>query len=474
MRFVLFLFFASLLSGCAHYKAKPISPSENADRLEQRSLEDPGLKTFVETNLHREFVNWPVASWDMEMLTLAAYYYHPDLEIARAQWHVAQASIKTAGGRPNPTLSITPEYNTTKSIPTPWAPAINLDIPLETAGKRGDRIAQAERLSESARLNVVTAAWQIRSDVRTSLVDFVVVQQREALLQKQVSRQEEIIRLLEQQLHAGAISGSELTLIRIALQTARLDLADAQRQKAESRAHLAKAIGVAPHALDGFEFSFDLQNAIPSTTDLTSAEIRREAMLGRSDILGALADYAAAEAGLRLEIAKQYPDIHLNPGYQYDQGENKWSIGVSFELPILNQNQGPIGEAKAQREKAAATFNALQEKVLAEIESAIETFRVTDKTSTLLSSLADEQESRRGSVEAQYRAGAVDRLELMNSQLDFIASQVARLDGQLKVQQAIGALEDAVQHPLNPATAPPVAVLNPNPPSAEAKKESNP
>ena len=41
------------------------------------------------------------------------------------------------------------------------------------------------------------------------------------------------------------------------------------------------------------------------------------------------------------------PDVHLNPGYQFDQGDNKWSIGLTFDLPILNQNQGPIAEAKA-------------------------------------------------------------------------------------------------------------------------------
>jgi broad specificity phosphatase PhoE len=29
------------------------------------------------------------------------------------------------------------------------------------------------------------------------------------------------------------------------------------------------------------------------------------------------------------EIAKQYPDIHLGPGYQYDQGVNKWTLGFS-------------------------------------------------------------------------------------------------------------------------------------------------
>src|SRR5204863_2457362 len=102
--------------------------------------------------------------------------------------------------------------------------------------------------------------------------------------------------------------------------------------------------------------------------ELASDEARQQALLGRPDILAALADYAAAEASLRIEIAKQYPDIHLTPGYQFDQGEHKWSLGIAAELPVLNQNQGPIAEALARREESAARFAALQAKVLAEID----------------------------------------------------------------------------------------------------------
>ena len=80
--------------------------------------------------------------------------------------------------------------------------------------------------------------------------------------------------------------------------------------------------------------------------------------------MGALADFAASQATLRLEIAKQYPDVRLSPGYQYDQGDNKWSLGLSVDLPVLNRNQGPIAEAKARRSEAAARFNAVQAKAL--------------------------------------------------------------------------------------------------------------
>ena len=128
------------------------------------------------------------------------------------------------------------------------------------------------------------------------------------------------------------------------------------------------AVGVPVQALANIRLEFDLQRGPESVKELTSAEIRRTALTSRADVLGALAEYAASQAALQLEIAKQYPDIHLQPGYEFDQGDNKWGIGVSLELPVLNQNQGPIAEAKAKREEAAAKFTELQAKVMGEID----------------------------------------------------------------------------------------------------------
>ena len=128
--------------------------------------------------------------------------------------------------------------------PSPWLPTISFDVPLETAGKRGHRIAQAEHLSESARLNIAVTAWHVRAGVRSSLLDLSATRQREALLQNEISIQRQIIALLDQQIQTGAMAGPEAVPFRIALQKSQLDLADAQRESAESRAHLAESIGI--------------------------------------------------------------------------------------------------------------------------------------------------------------------------------------------------------------------------------------
>jgi outer membrane protein TolC len=436
----------TLLNGCAHYEARPLRPEATAAQLDARSLSDPALRSFLASNLHRSFSQWPPAQWDFEMLTLAAFYYHPSLEVARAQWVVAKAGKVTAGERPNPTVSVAPGYNTTTPTPSPWIVTATLDIPIETAGKRGYRIAQATQLSEAARLNIASVAWQVRSGVRRSMVEFYAARETEALLKEQQTIQAENVRLLELQYQAGAISAFELTQARLAADGTRLALRDAERQSAEARVQLAEAIGIPARALEGVELSFAGLGQLPG--DVPAADARRQALLNRADILGALAEYAASQYALQLEIAKQYPDIHFNPGYEFDQGDNKWQLGLTVELPVLNQNQGAIAEAEAKRAEAAANFNALQSRVLAEIDGAVAGHRVALQkqvdTDALLANLQKQEQT----AQAMFTAGEISKSELVGLQLQLGASALARLDALVKSQQALGQLEDALQSPL--------------------------
>src|SRR5262245_28408983 len=66
-----------LLAGCAHFEPQSLSSNETVVAFESRSLGDPQLHSFIEKNLGRELKQWPPKLWDLELLTLAAYYFHP-------------------------------------------------------------------------------------------------------------------------------------------------------------------------------------------------------------------------------------------------------------------------------------------------------------------------------------------------------------------------------------------------------------
>ena len=454
---------ASLLAGCASFQPKPISPSDTVAALEARTLDNLGLRDFIRQNRAQDAAAWPPNSWDLTLLALAAFYYHPDLDVARARWGVAEAGSVTAGMLPNPSMGVSAQHNASAgSSVSPWTLGWNLDIPLETAGKRRYRVAQSQHLSEAARLNLAASAWKVYSRVRSSLVNLYSARESTALLQGQEALQTHIVKLLEQRLALGEISQPVVTLARIALQQTLLALRDSQRQESQARVELASAMGLPVSSLTGIALSFDEMTEIPNPAGLPLAEVRREALLNRADVLAALAEYGASQSALQLALAKQYPDLHLGPGYTWDQGAIKWALGLSLTLPVLNRNEGPIAEAEARRKQAAASFTALEAHSIGEIDLALAAYRATARKLTTADGLLRDQEKRQRAMQARFRVGDGDRLTLAETRLEILSAQLARLGAFVQGQQSLGQLEDAVQRPLAPtARLPVISTTNP-------------
>jgi outer membrane protein TolC len=182
---------------------------------------------------------------------------------------------------------------------------------------------------------------------------------------------------------------------------------------------------------------------------LPSRDVQRAALLNRLDVRKALASYDAAEAKLKLEIAKQYPDFSLSPGASWDQNDVKWSLGISLILAILNKNEGPIAEAKAARELEAQHFNALQANIIGEQSQAWARWQGATAEIPKSQQLVAAQQARLAQTQRQFDAGYADRLELTTAQLELVTAEATVLAARLKAQRALGALEDTTQQPLD-------------------------
>jgi outer membrane protein TolC len=383
-------------------------------------------------------------------LTCVAFCYHPDLALARAQWATTQAGQITAAQRPNPSVTFTPGYDTQiPGAPSPWILPVALDVPIETAGKRGYRVAQARHLSESAYWKWIGAIWQTRSRVRAAWLALNVADRTRALLQEEELAQSNVVSLLQGQVAAGVASGFEVTQARVAFDTAKVARQDAERQYIQARAQLASALGLPGAALATAQFAGEELELLPES--LAAPEVRAQALVNRSDVRGALADFAASQSALQLAIAGQYPDLHLGPGYAWNAGsagDNEWQLGATVTLPVFNRNRGAIAEAKAKREEAALNFQSVQAQAIGQIDGALAVFRAALQQYRSASALRDSLEQRLQSVRAMQRVGDVGPLELANAQVEFQTGAVARLDALDKAQQALGQLEDAMQSPL--------------------------
>jgi cobalt-zinc-cadmium efflux system outer membrane protein len=411
-------------AACVHYAAHPLSAVGNAARLGHERLAGK--------------------QWSLHALVEESVRRQPDVAVARAQYDTAEAAIRTAGERPNPTVALTPQIVTPYTSLMAGTYGIDFDWTFETAGKRSRRSEVAHANARAAAAHLVEAIWKARVAVRRALLELYAAEQRARLLGEAIGRQGELLKLLDARIIAGSESRGVIAQPRLLQAQLRLQASDASRSKALARVALAESIGVSAAGLADAKFSF----AAFEETSQPRRSARFEAVTHRADVLAALADYASSEGALRLEIAKQYPDVHLNPGYQLDQGVNKWTLGVGFTLPILNQNRGAIGEAEAKRKEAAARFNAVQARVLVDCERASVSVSAARAKLAVVEELLSEQAAQIVSEERIAAAGEGDRLGLLSAQVERSATLNSRLDAVVELQAALGALEEATQSAL--------------------------
>jgi len=463
------LFTIILLTGCASYRAEPISPSSNAEALDSRTLHDPRLRNFVLASLAVEPVSAQRASWGLGTLTLAAIYYHPDLDLARAKLAGSQAGVITAGQRPNPTLNFSGVFATAAvagaippgAVPATIGPVVNFMI--ETFGKRENRTKKAQHLVESARWDLATAGWQVRGRVRSALLSLWAAQQRLSFAQRRLQLQQQLVALLESRFSSGEASSLDVTRERINRAQVELSIRDTERSAADARAQLATAIGVPLRALDGVTVSFNAFDhpELPAT-DFSGGDLRQRALTGRTDVQALLAEYEAAQSAVQLEISNQYPNLTLGPGYNYDIGVNKFILNPAIDLPIFNQNQGQIAQAIANRQQAAANFTALQAQIIGAIDTAAMAYRTASGSLATADALVADEQHRQRQVASSFRAGGTDRPTFVTTELELAVIEASRLDALVVQRQALGALEDALQQPIfDPGETPLVPQTNP-------------
>lgn len=447
---VLILFGMLSLAGCAvhRYQPSPIVPTETASRLQGRSLDDPGLRAFLETNSGHALTQWPPQNWDFRASSLAALYFNPTLGAVRARVEGAMAAVVTAGARPNPSLSIAP------GIPSPYLFNIAFAVPIETAGKRGHRVQLARSLDQAARFDLADSAWKVRSGVRMALVNYLLDSRSLDLLRSEEQVRTDQVHILEQRLTVGEIPRPEVDLARIELSKTHLAISTAEGQLAEAKAGLAASIGVPVNALQDVAFSWPDFDFPPNVESLTPKEITREAVINRLDVRRSLAQYAATEADLQIEIAKQYPDVQIGPGYTYEEKNNFFTIGFATTLPVFNRNQGPIAEAEARRKEAASGFLEKQAQVIAESDRALALYTAALKElEEADQSLRKLQDTQQRAMQNAVRVGEEDQLALNGVQIETSVVARIRLDALSRAQTALGGLEDAVQRPLAPGDA---------------------
>ena len=435
---------------CVRYEPRPLDPVLHTAEALRRDLRDSALVAAVTRHAGAPEGN----RWTDRQLALAALRYRADLRRQRAEWRAAAAAVRTAGQRPGIGVDGTVERRVSgREEGSPWVVELAGLFALEPGGKRGARLQTAQAGATLAEGRLLAAARAVAVDARRAAAGLADALGTAADAREEVDALGAVHELERERYAEAALAASELARTATDIQNARLTLARAEHQVLSARATLAAALGVPTGAVESLQPVFTEPLGCSSIGAAGRGRFVRDALARRNEIALALSEYALAESRLRLEVARQYPDLQLGPGFVWDQGVNRWALALALPALLGSRNRGAIGEAEAAREVAALRVAEVQDFVLADVEMSLQRCRGT----ALELAAADSVVAAAGRLfrreQEAYERGESSRLEPARAELQLQRARRAHRAAERQFALASIELERAVGGPPSGAGA---------------------
>ncbi len=455
-----------ILAGCAAPPpAAHLDPAASAQAQAARRLSDAGLLAY----LLSQGSPGPAPRWDLRDLTLTAFYFHPEVQLGRAQEALATERAALALLPGAPTLRPRLERHSDALVSDRhWSAGLTLEVPLTDGSRRQAQAAEATFLVAAQQARTGQVAWQLRSRLRARLCDLCEARELRSLVVQELAQEEHLQLLLEHRVAAGYASAPEAQAqARLAKQVAGA-LAGIDARTREDQAGLAAALGLPASALAAGEPACDGLDEAPAGQ---SPEFwRAQALRGRLDLRERLLEFAAADAAVRVEASRRLPTLSLEPGFLWDRGDRIWSLVGNLLLPPALTNAPAIREAVARREVQAKSFLGVQARVLGEWDGVRLRLAAAREARVRTAELGAGAQRALEALQRRFEAGDADRVELLRAALAGSAALRAQVEARGAARRALGALEDLLQEPLTgaPLSFPPLAPAMMPPPNQEA------
>ncbi|MGH7627279.1 MAG: TolC family protein [Gemmatimonadaceae bacterium] len=421
----LLLLLTAACFGAQHYQPAPLPFGEQAAAIfTERHLNEPALARF----LAEQNATLRDSAWGPTQLALAAVFFRSDLTAARRAVDVARAGEVSAGARPYPaaTASVERAAHPDEGHSTPWTFALATGLTFETGGKRAARIAHARALTLAAQLRLQAAGWDVVQNTREAAVVALGADVALADARAETAGLAELQRLLQVRFADGQITRTDLARVAGELQSAAVAADQASRMRTESRLALARSLAVPLAEVERLPLRAGERAGCKLADSLPHDTLETLALTTRADLGAALADYAAAEADLHEQVARQYPDLTIGPGITWEQGIRRWVLSLGIPAIAIDRARGPIAEARARRAEQAARVAVLQDSILAAVDSSAAACSAARAEASVADSLIHAMETQLQLVEGAYQRGEVGRTEVAMAQMAETRAQRTR------------------------------------------------
>jgi cobalt-zinc-cadmium efflux system outer membrane protein len=289
---------------------------------------------------------------------------------------------------------------------------------IEIGGKRHDRQIAARAGVRGAKARFYDARRTLDQGVTKAYIAALLAAENARVLAESAKYMRQEADIAQTQFNAGDISEADKKTLEI--NAAQFELQSTTAEAAARQARIAVEVLMGVKQPTG---NWTPADSLEALTDVSVAP-PPEASPGavRPDVLAAEADLQGGQAQLQLQKAMRIPDPAILIGAEHNPpgggpAVDTFLFGLSFPLPLWNQNGGNIKAAQAAVDQFGDALGKIKAQAAADIASAeIAYDEARESWLRYRDELAPKSAQVRESVRFKYERGAATLVDLLNAE----------------------------------------------------------
>jgi outer membrane protein, multidrug efflux system len=369
-----------------------------------------------------------LGSADLDRLVEIALAHNLDLETALHRIEQARGLAKAAASPLYPTIAASGSASRTFQDPKDIKAAHiggSVSYEVDLWGKNRNAAQSADYVVEATQYDREAVRLVVTSDVTNFYTQILSLNDRIRIAEFNLKNAEEILRIIEARFAQGSVSGLEVSQQRVAVNNFRTALAALIAQRTTAGNALAILLGRAP------------QNFPVPQFELASVAVPPINLTPPATLLTARPDIQSAEAGLRganadIGVARVafFPSLTLGLDSAIAAGfggpaQAATTLASSLLAPIFTGGRltGNLENVTARQKELAAQYQKTVLTAFQEVEDALAAFKSANERAVIARDSVVESQNAYNIAKAQFDAGAIDYLNLLDTQRSLYLQQ---------------------------------------------------
>ena len=372
-----------------------------------------------------------------------------NIEQARAQFQIRRADILptvglgVSGNRtPGPNDTSTSVYTSGLAVSS-----YELDLFGRVRSLSNAALAQYLATEEARKATHISLIASVANAYLATLADDELL----ALTQKTLDARNESLRLIQLKYDNGVVSKLDLQQGLSLVDSARVTLAQQQRQRAQDINALTLLVGqtLPANPTAGSTLAATSLSELPAGLPSDLLAVRPDIRAAEQQLISANANIGAARANFfpRITLTGSAGSASNELSGLFKSGSFGWSFAPQLVLPIFDygRNQATLGSARAGRDIAVAQYERSIQSAFREVSDALAGQATYGEQLRAQRSVAEAEQERFNLSDLRYRSGAASYLDLLDAQRSLFSAQqaavqanLARLQNQVTLYRVLG------------------------------------